>query len=49
MSVPLLTLFVKRLVPDNFPQFVHQRKDISDTDKDLLQFLNVSLRHLNDS
>lgn len=43
MSVPLLTLFVKRLVPDNSPQFVLQRKTISDTDRDLLLFQNVSL------
>lgn len=48
-SVPLLTLFVKRLVPDNFPQFVLERKTISDTDRDLLLFQNVSLCQLNDS
>lgn len=49
MSVPPLTLFVKRLVPDNFPQFVHERKTISDTDRDLLRFQKVSLCRLNES
>lgn len=49
MSAPLLTLFVKRLVPDRFPQFVHERKTISNSDRDPLLFQNVSLCRLNES
>lgn len=49
MSVPLVTLFVKRLVPDNSRQLVHEEEMVSKKEQDLLLFQNISLRRLSGS
>lgn len=48
-NVPLLTLFVKRLVPDNSRQFVHEEETVSKKEQDLLLFQNISPHQLSGS
>lgn len=44
-----MTLFVKRLVPDNSRQLVHEEEMVSKKEQDLLLFQNISLRRLSGS